>query len=131
MPTIDDAHRSHELGRVLALVGKNLAAQYGQSSVPHDSAHTGCTTAITDLTAIQAPPGDVQTYVDAEMQALRDSAVSTQSMWASIITDDPEAPYLYAAEYAAEQASPGYAAATKSYVDNYIAAIDAEWTPAP
>lgn len=129
MPTIDDAHRSHELGKVLALVGKNLATTYGQDLAPHDAAHTECSTAVTDLTAIQAPPADVGTYVDTEMQALRDAAVAAQAMWQSIIDNDPEAPYLYPREYAMEQASPGYAVSVKAYLDTYILAIDAEWTP--
>lgn len=129
MPTIDDAHRNHELGKVLALVGKNLASQYALDETPHDAAHTACTDAVTDLTAIQAPPGDVQTHVDTEMQSLYDATVAERDIWNSIIAEDPEAPYVHPVKYSAEQASPGYAVATRDHLDNYITAILAEWTP--
>ena len=123
--TLDEAHRDADCAVVSAQMYKQalLLVDAGADMTEADQLIADRQQRVADLTAQQAPPGDVVTYRDTFFQAHRDSMTDAESRLDIIANDPVLGPVLY------PDADPVEAAVDLGLVQQHIAALDLVWTP--
>lgn len=122
--TLADAHYEADCNLVCQQWGREIALVHGASLAIYDQNIVDCTARIVDLTAAEAPPGDLVAERDAFFQARRDQLVDQQTKWDIVVNDPAQAAMLYPDVSEGEDAVAILAA-----LDVQITALDAVWTP--
>lgn len=124
MTAIDDAYYQNDFVRQMALIGQQLAADIGAKVKPHKDAHDDAVAKIAALDAAgHSAPADLSTSTDTAVQAVRDDyefALATAN--ANLALDS--------SVQSALGVIPDLEAQRAQVASEWLAAIDAVWTPA-
>jgi len=121
---VDDCYCQQDCVRVMGAISKAVAAALGAPTAPQQAAIDGAVASIAALDAAgETPPGDLTAQTDAFVQGVRDEYEAAK--------DEADALLALSAEV---QAAIGLdvtrVTAYRDMCVTWIAAIDAEWTPA-
>jgi len=123
--TLDDAHREADCAVVCAQWYKELLLKINAAAdtTEADQLIADAQQRIADLTAQQAPPGDVVTARNAFFQAHRDDLADGESRLDTIANDAILGPLLYPSD------DPATSLAALAVTQKQIAALDLVWSP--
>lgn len=126
--TLDDAHYEADCHHICCQWDKELLLlrDLTADTTAVDQRIADAAQRITDLTAQQAAPGDVDAVRDLFFQAKRDHLVDQQTKWNTVETDPVLAPLLYPDVSEGDDST-----IILDVINDQIAALDAVWTPGP
>lgn len=123
MTMIDDAFYQNDFVRVMGEIGKALALDIGMKVEPHQNSIETAEAKIAALVAAgHTPPADLATSTDGAVQAVRDDYEAAKAQAEANLALDAATQDALGIRVDAEQR-------TVQVADEWLAAIDAVWTP--
>lgn len=121
--TVADAHRDADCALVHAQWWRQLLLTQGEDVAPADAAIVAANQRITDLTALEAPPGDLDVSRDAFMQPQRDGIVDDIARLDTVVNDPATGAVLYPDD------DPVEAADMLAVQNDMLSSLDFVWSP--
>lgn len=123
MSTVDDAYYNQDCARVMATISKTFASNAGAPTEHHQDVIDAGVAAIAALDgAGQTAPADLQTVTDNFVQGVKDSYIAQRDEFDALIALPTEALDALGHDVAR-------LGVLRGQCNDWVVAIDAEWTP--